>query len=56
MDRSEYNAAGNEPTAEGAAVSREVVVFCAALIAALFLMVLVPGTVLWLPRMFGYAG
>jgi TRAP-type C4-dicarboxylate transport system permease large subunit len=39
-----------------AEVSREVIVFCAALTAALFLMVLVPGTVLWLPRMFGYTG
>jgi C4-dicarboxylate transporter, DctM subunit len=39
-----------------AAVSREVIVFCAALVAALFLMVLVPGTVLWLPRLFGYTG
>lgn len=39
-----------------AEVSREVIVFCGALIAALLLMVLVPGTVLWLPRMFGYGG
>jgi len=38
------------------AVSREVLVFVVALIAALFLMVFVPGTVLWLPRLFGYAG
>jgi len=37
-------------------VSREVLVFAAALIAALLLMVLVPGTVLWLPRAFGYTG
>lgn len=39
-----------------AEVSREVIVFCGALIAALLLMVLVPETVLWLPRLFGYAG
>lgn len=39
-----------------AAVSREVLVFVVALIAALFLMVFVPATVLWLPRLFGYAG
>jgi TRAP-type C4-dicarboxylate transport system permease large subunit len=39
-----------------AEVSREILVFAAALIAALFLMVLVPGTVLWLPRLFGYTG
>jgi TRAP-type C4-dicarboxylate transport system permease large subunit len=39
-----------------AAVSREVIVFCAALIAALLLMVLAPGIVLWLPRLFGYTG
>jgi C4-dicarboxylate transporter DctM subunit len=39
-----------------AQVSREVLVFCAALLAALLLMVLAPGTVLWLPRQFGYVG
>jgi tripartite ATP-independent transporter DctM subunit len=39
-----------------AEVSREVIFFCGALIAALLLMVLAPGTVLWLPRMFGYTG
>jgi tripartite ATP-independent transporter DctM subunit len=39
-----------------AEVSREVLVFAGALIAALFLMVLAPGTVLWLPRLFGYTG
>jgi C4-dicarboxylate transporter DctM subunit len=39
-----------------AEVSREVLAFCGALIAALLLMVLAPGTVLWLPRLFGYAG
>lgn len=39
-----------------AEVSREVLVFCGALIAALLLMVLAPGTVLWLPRLFGYTG
>ncbi len=39
-----------------AEVSREVIVFCGALIAALLLMVLVPDTVLWLPRLFGYTG
>ena len=35
-------------------VSREILVFAAALIVALFVMVLVPGTVTWLPRFFGY--
>jgi len=37
-------------------VSKEALVFVAALIAALFLMVFVPETVLWLPRLFGYGG
>lgn len=37
-------------------VSREILIFAAALIVALFVMVLVPGTVTWLPRVFGYAG
>src|SRR5581483_4427674 len=35
-------------------VSREILVFAAALIVTLFVMVFMPGTVLWLPRLFGY--
>ena len=37
-------------------VSREILIFAAALIVALFVMVLVPGTITWLPRFFGYTG
>ncbi len=37
-------------------VSREILIFAAALIVALFIMVFVPDTVTWLPRLFGYAG
>lgn len=37
-------------------IIREIVPFLAALLAALLIMVLFPETVLWLPRLFGYAG
>jgi TRAP-type transport system large permease protein len=35
---------------------REIWPFLGVLVAALLLLVLVPGIVLWLPRLFGYAG
>ena len=37
-------------------IIREIWVFIALLVAALLVMILVPGVVLWLPRTFGYAG
>lgn len=37
-------------------IIREVWVFIVALVVALLIMIFVPGVILWLPRMFGYAG
>ena len=37
-------------------IIREIWIFIAVLIAALFVLILVPDIVLWLPREFGYAG